>query len=114
MRCILKKPLTPTMPNTWPFRDELVQEALDAARNAEDGQIDPRWRSILETAITEVWRKVQAQPDAYILTKEEFGLFNFFLDRFRGPIAQRAVERYWNNTPGPHPNPDEYALRNHR
>ncbi|EER37689.1 conserved hypothetical protein [Histoplasma capsulatum H143] len=76
---------------------ETIRVALEEARNSEDGSIDPRMTSILETAIGEVWRKVQADPDTYILTRDEFALFNYFLDRFRGPVAQRAVERYWNN-----------------
>ncbi|PGH03840.1 hypothetical protein GX51_03828 [Blastomyces parvus] len=76
---------------------ETIRVALEEARNSEDGRIDARMTSILELAIGEVWRKVQAEPDTYILTRDEFALFNYFLDRFRGPVAQRAVERYWNN-----------------
>ncbi|KLJ07709.1 hypothetical protein EMPG_16820 [Blastomyces silverae] len=76
---------------------ETIRVALEEARNSEDGRIDPGMTSILELAIGEVWRKVQAEPDTYILTRDEFALFNYFLDRFRGPVAQRAVERYWNS-----------------
>ncbi|EEH35989.2 hypothetical protein PAAG_00312 [Paracoccidioides lutzii Pb01] len=76
---------------------ETIRTALEEARNSEDGRIDPRMISVLETAISEVWRKVQAEPDTYVLTRAEFALFNFFLIRYRGPVAQRAVERYWNN-----------------
>ncbi|OAX81389.1 hypothetical protein ACJ72_04269 [Emergomyces africanus] len=79
---------------------ETIRVALEEARNSEDGRIDSRITTILEAAIGELWRKVQVQPDSYILTRDEFALFNYFLDRFRGPVAQRAVERYWNSCNG--------------
>ncbi|EEP80863.1 conserved hypothetical protein [Uncinocarpus reesii 1704] len=85
---------SPTDPN-----GEAVRRALEAARNNQDGQIDPRVSAILETAIGELWRKIQSQPDSYILTDNEFALFNYFQDRFReSAVAQRAVARYWNNS----------------
>ncbi|KAI1925324.1 hypothetical protein LOZ58_003489 [Ophidiomyces ophidiicola] len=84
------------MPN-----NEAVRRALESARSSEDGQIDPRVSAILEIAIGELWRKVQTQPDTYVLSRDEFALFNYFRDRFRdSSIAQRAVERFWNNFRG--------------
>lgn len=79
---------------------EAIRCALAAARNSEDGQIDPRVNSILEVAINELWRKLQAQPE-YILNGGEFSLFNYFRDRYRlSTTAQQAVERFWNNFQG--------------
>lgn len=78
-----------------------VRQALERARNCEDGQVDSQTSDILEAAIGELWRNIQAQPDTYVLDRDEFALFNFFRDRFRGsPVAQRAVERFWNNYRG--------------
>ncbi|KAJ9193575.1 hypothetical protein DTO166G4_602 [Paecilomyces variotii] len=81
-------------------RDQ-VRLALEEARNSEDGHINPQTTAILEAAISRLWRDIQAQPDSYILDRDEFALFNYFRDRFRGStIAQRAVERFWNNFQG--------------
>lgn len=75
-----------------------VRQALERARNSSDGRIDYETTAILEDAIKELWEKVQAQPNSYILNRDEFALFNYFRDRFRGsPVAQRAVERFWNS-----------------
>ena len=80
---------------------ESVRRALESARNSEDGRVDERVARLLETAITELWRVMQSQPDTYILTKDEFALFNYFRDRFGdSPVARRAVERFWNNFQG--------------
>ncbi|EER28191.1 hypothetical protein D8B26_006867 [Coccidioides posadasii str. Silveira] len=105
-------PLKVTMANSpnIPNR-EAVRRALESARNSEDGQIDPRVSAILETAIGELWRKLQSQPDTYVLSRDEFALFNYFRDRFRdSPIAQRAVERFWNNFRGAPSDIDEFIL----
>lgn len=96
------------MTNTTSISD--VRQALDRARNSDDGRIDPQTSAILETAIGELWRKIQAQPDSYVLSRDEFALFNYFRERFRGsPIAQRAVERFWNNFQGDASDIDGYA-----
>jgi hypothetical protein len=93
---------------------ETVRRALEAARNAEDGQIDPRVNATLENAIGELWRRIQAQPDNYVLTRDEFALFNYFMDRFRdSPVAQRAVERFWDSQESPS-DIDGHNSRNHR
>ncbi|KAJ5086304.1 hypothetical protein NUU61_007611 [Penicillium alfredii] len=84
-----------------------VRQALERARNCEDGSVDSHTTAVLETAITELWTRIQAQPDSYVLSRDEFALFNYFLGRFRGsPIAQRAVARYWNNCQGSPANTD--------
>jgi hypothetical protein len=100
--------VSPVMTNTASISD--VRRALDRARNSDDGRVDPQISTILETAIGELWRKIQAQPDSYVLSRDEFALFNYFRERFRGsPIAQRAVERFWNNFHGDASGIDGYA-----
>ena len=78
-----------------------VRQALERARNCEDVTVDAQTAAILEAAITELWGRIQAQPDTYILSRDEFALFNYFLERYRGStVAQRAVARFWNNYHG--------------
>ncbi|KAJ5186007.1 hypothetical protein N7491_006122 [Penicillium cf. griseofulvum] len=88
------------MPNlplskSWPE----IRQALDHARECEDGPMNAQSATVLEAAITELWNRIQAQPDSYVLTRDEFALFNYFLaTRYRGsPVAQRAVARFWDN-----------------
>ncbi|KAJ5762741.1 hypothetical protein N7533_001422 [Penicillium manginii] len=74
-----------------------IKECLEAARNAE-GLVDGHKAEILEAAITQLWTRMQHDPDDYNLTRDEFALFNYFIGRFRGStIAQRAVARFWSN-----------------
>ncbi|KAJ5160630.1 uncharacterized protein N7482_007634 [Penicillium canariense] len=78
-----------------------IRRALEQARNCEDGAVDPQTTAILEAAITELWTRIQADPDNYVLSRDEFALFNYFLERYRGStVAQRAVARFWNNYQG--------------
>ncbi|KAI9712545.1 MAG: hypothetical protein M1812_006854 [Candelaria pacifica] len=78
-----------------------VPRALEIARNSEDAGVDPTVTAILERAISEIWQRLIAHPESYVLSKEEFAVFNYFRNRFHGSeIAQRAVERFWNNFQG--------------
>lgn len=78
-----------------------VREALDRARNSNDGPIDSQTSAILEAAIQELWNKIQAQSNSYVLTPDEFALFNYFRKRFgNSAVARKAVERYWNSFHG--------------
>ncbi|KAJ5404487.1 hypothetical protein N7509_004358 [Penicillium cosmopolitanum] len=53
---------------------------------------------ILEGPMTQLWTRIQHDPDNYVLTSEEFALFNVFLERYRGStVAQRTVARFWAN-----------------
>lgn len=71
------------------------QRALDLARNAE-GDLDPNVNQYLEDALNDIWSNINVQPDSYILSKDEFAVFNFYAQRFEGQeIAQQAIDRYW-------------------
>jgi hypothetical protein len=59
------------------------QRAIDIARNTE-GDLDPNVTAYL--------------PDSYLLSKDEFAVFNYFRQRFQGEVAERAVDRYWRST----------------
>lgn len=73
------------------------QRAIDIARNTE-GDLDPSVTAYLEEAVTEIQRRLDAQPDSYLLTMDEFAVFNYFRSRFQGDAAERAVDRYWRST----------------
>ncbi len=79
--------------------DGQVAQALEVARDSPDGCQDPKLDNILETAMAQTWAKIQAQPDAYVMSRDEFAVFNFFQHRFVGnKLAISARKRYWDNT----------------
>jgi len=75
-----------------------VAEALEIARESEEGARDPTVSSLLETAVTAIWSKIEAQPTSYVMTRDEFAVFNYFQHRFEGlPLASAARKRYWDH-----------------
>lgn len=73
------------------------QRALDIARNTE-GDLDPSVSDFLEAELSKLWGRLQAQPDEYVLTKDEFAVFNFFVSRFHGSeTAEKAIARFWKS-----------------
>lgn len=81
-----------------PSQDSSVAQALEIARESPDGCSDPTISKILEAALSQIWSKVQAQPDSYIMTRDEFAVFNFFQHRFTGDkTAVGARKLYWDN-----------------
>lgn len=74
-----------------------VQRALDIARNTE-GDLDPKISDYLENNLSQLWGRIQASPDNYVLTKDEFAVFNFFISRFHGSeMAEKAIARFWQH-----------------
>jgi len=76
-----------------------IRQALQAAQNTPTDQMDPRLLEVLENALTQVWRNIQAQPNAYVMTELEFSVFNFFRARteFQNETARKAIQRYWDS-----------------
>ena len=73
-----------------------LQRALDIARSTEYTELDPAHRDLLERALDEIWERIQANPTTYLLTRDEFAIFNFYQDRWSNDhVAKRAVERFW-------------------
>lgn len=83
--------------STSPATRPNVLQSLERARNCEESDED---RNILEDAVTELWERVQSQPDTYVFTPDEFALFNYFIARFQGSVARGAVARFWDNYRG--------------
>ncbi|ORY59594.1 uncharacterized protein BCR38DRAFT_350895 [Pseudomassariella vexata] len=92
----------PDPPATPPPSDlNEVAQALEIARESPDGAKDPVIAGILEAALISIWDRVMAQPDSYVLTRDEFAVFNYFQHRFQGnKVARAARKRYWDNTVG--------------
>ena len=72
------------------------QRAIDIARNTE-GDLDPNVTAYLEEAVTEISNNLTSYPESYVLSKDEFAVFNYFRHRFQGDLAERAVDRYWRS-----------------
>lgn len=77
-------------------RQLTIQQAIDIARNAEHG-LESGVAAYLEEAMVRIWDKISCKPDTYVLSAAEFAVFNFYRHRYRGHVAERAVERYWRN-----------------
>lgn len=76
-----------------------VAQALEIARESPDGAKDPVISNILETALAQIWAKVTTQPNSYVMSRDEFAVFNYFQHRFEGnKMAIAARKRYWDNT----------------
>ena len=77
------------------------QRAIDIARNTE-GELDPTVSAYLEQAIVDIWNRVNENPDTYVLSRDEFAVFNYYIRRFEeSTAAQQAIARYWRNTADP-------------
>jgi hypothetical protein len=75
-----------------------VSQALDIARHSEEGARDPVISNILKTALNQIWSKVQAKPDSYVMTQDEFAVFNYFQHYFvEQELAIAARRRYWDS-----------------
>ncbi len=76
------------------------QRAIDIARNTE-GDLDSSVNEYLENAVTDIWTRINENQDSYILSRDEFAVFNYYIRRFEGsPIAEKAVDRYWRMQQG--------------
>lgn len=74
-----------------------IQTALDIARNSE-GEVEATISAYLEACLQILWAKLSQEPDTYVLTKDEFALFNYFRARFaNSELAQRAIWRFWQH-----------------
>ncbi|SPO06694.1 uncharacterized protein DNG_09387 [Cephalotrichum gorgonifer] len=91
-------PSSANPPTSKPSVDPVVSQALEIARESPDGAEDPTIAGILEGALSHLWSKVQAAPDTYVMSKDEFSLFNFYQHRFVGDrMAILARRRYWDH-----------------
>ena len=68
-------------------------------RNSE-GQAPDHAVQIIENAMAALWNRIKANPDSYLMDRNEFALYNYFQLRYTsGPdakLAQKATARFWN------------------
>ncbi|MCJ1275257.1 hypothetical protein MMC21_003058 [Puttea exsequens] len=76
-----------------------VAKALEIAKDPNQAT-PPTATTVLERRINDIWRSIQAQPNSYVMNKEEFAVFNHFRGRYNNSTAQQAVSRFWNNYKG--------------
>ncbi|KIX97038.1 uncharacterized protein Z520_07152 [Fonsecaea multimorphosa CBS 102226] len=76
-----------------------VRQALQMAQNSPTGELDPQILQILENYLTQLWGRIQAQPETYVMTVLEFAVFNLFRARaeFQNETARKAISRYWDS-----------------
>ena len=82
-----------------------VIDLLDAVRENPEALYDPQIKFILDEALRDVWSNILREPTSYVMTRDEFAVFNFFqhlhLDEERALIARTARANYWNTIKGP-------------
>ncbi|KAI0881647.1 uncharacterized protein GGS22DRAFT_54573 [Annulohypoxylon maeteangense] len=80
-------------------------EVLEAAREGPETMSDPRLAQVLNDAFLDVWGKIMDHPSGYVMTRDEFAIFNFFqylrLDEAGTEIARKARANYWSSSWGP-------------
>jgi hypothetical protein len=77
--------------------DMTIQKALDTVRNSEGG-VDPSIVNFLDQSIRELWARLEAAPDSYLMSREEFALFTYYRQRYSNTrVAESAVRRFWDN-----------------
>lgn len=85
--------------HTSAFADpQALSRALEIARTTEAADTDPAVLELLRRALAEIWERINAQPTSYILTPNEFAIFNFFIRENEADArAKAAVARYWHH-----------------
>lgn len=81
-----------------------ITEALDIAKANQDGGIPSNVTTTLEKANTDLWKRIQEQPATYVMTIDEFAVFNYFQNRYENnDIAGKAISRFWIHFKGQTP-----------
>lgn len=75
-----------------------VIQALEIARESPEAAGHGAISDILEAALADIWARVLADQFGYVMSMDEFAIFNYYQDRFRNnPVATRARRRYWDH-----------------
>ena len=78
-----------------------IAGALELARNNEEGPVPASASIVLERSMVEIWRRIQAHPSTYLLTKDEFSVLNYHWDLYKDSfLAQQAIARFWRHFRG--------------
>ena len=83
-----------------PSEAENIRHCLEIVRNSEPGQAPGNAVATIERAMAELWARVEAGDQSYVMTNTEFAVFNFFRSRYASGryagVAQKATARHWN------------------
>jgi hypothetical protein len=85
-----------------------VDGSMQSRHEARDWH-DEEWTSIENRLLGEsraLWRKIKAHPDSYVMTRDEYAVFNTFRDSLAhdtlaSEIEAKAAKRYWDNMLAP-------------
>ena len=78
-----------------------IRRYLQLVRDNPSGHVSRSVMDALRREFNEIWRKIQASPDSYLMTELEFAIFTFFVAEVPNErIAQRARRRYWDSRGG--------------
>ena len=92
-RSLLGEALKKEIPTSEASGGNLRQVVSESKLNDEPESVKQR------DAMSRLWESIQAEPDTYIMSKEEFRTFSLFKDDltilFDQSLAQKAAQRYW-------------------
>ncbi|KAJ2985795.1 hypothetical protein NUW58_g5345 [Xylaria curta] len=75
-----------------------IMLALEIARDNPEAASHGTIGDMLESALAGIWGRVLADESGYVMSRDEFAIFNFFQDRFQNnPVAKKARARFWDN-----------------
>ena len=78
-----------------------LAKALEIAKENQNGPVPHPVTAMLERKNGDIWRKIEAQPNTYVMSKEEFSVFNYYRSRYdNSRVAQDAVARFWSHYKG--------------
>lgn len=77
-----------------------LAQAVHLAQNSPSG-VDQRLAAHLDRKVNEVYAKIKAQPNSYVLPSDEFALINYYRSRFGdSDLIKSATKRFWDNHRG--------------
>ena len=78
-----------------------LAKALEIAKENQNGPVPTPVTTMLEKKNSEIWRRIDAQPNTYVMSQEEFSVFNYYRSRYdNSRVAQDAVARFWSHYKG--------------
>jgi hypothetical protein len=72
-----------------------IKAALQRARDPNQEE-DPVVTAFLEATLREIWQKIETRS-SYVLTDDEFAVFNYFRHRYSDEEVKPIIARYWNS-----------------
>lgn len=87
--------------NDW--RSDIPRN-LQLVRNSDGSQVPESAILALENALNQIWALLRAYPDTYLMSDDEFAVFNRYRSRYEqgqdAIINKDATARYWDNRHG--------------